>query len=59
MEDYNVLPMENRVKPSVSIYPMSQIYKRLIWIMPHFGIGLIIPRSIKITVEMKNHLGLQ
>jgi len=57
MEDYTVLSMENRAKPSVSIYPLSQFYKRLMWIVPYFGIGLI-TGSIKISVEMKNHLGI-
>ena len=58
MDEYNVLPMENRAKPSVSIYPMSQIYKRLIWIVPHFDIGLIATRSIKTSVEIENHFGI-
>jgi len=46
MEDYNVLPMDNRAKPIVSIYPMSQIYKRSIWIVPPFRANLGIAEKL-------------
>ena len=37
---------------------MSQIYKRLIWIVAHCAKGLIVTNSTKTSVEMKNYLGI-
>jgi len=40
MEYYDVLPMENRTKPSVSLHPISLIYK-----CDYYGLSPIAPRG--------------